>query len=119
MWSIRVEKEFNNYCSTINNNVVLLLAGESNKMKDKELKKNTQKSYHYYLVNTAPATICKFVLATDNWSVKANRRKTTGIGRMRYLHHVPRRFPLEDIDFSTLLSGTEAAPRKKAAAAAV
>lgn len=29
---------------------------------------------------------------TDNWSVKAIRRKTTGTGRMRYLRHVPRRF---------------------------
>ncbi|KAL6991586.1 hypothetical protein U1Q18_009699 [Sarracenia purpurea var. burkii] len=27
-----------------------------------------------------------------NWSVKAIRRKTTGIGRMRYLRNVPRRF---------------------------
>lgn len=29
---------------------------------------------------------------SDNWSVKAIRRKTTGTGRMRYLRHVPRRF---------------------------
>lgn len=29
---------------------------------------------------------------TDNWSVKAIRRKTTGTGRMRYLRHVPQRF---------------------------
>lgn len=33
-----------------------------------------------------------YVLAIDNWSVKAIRRKTTGTGRMRYLRHVPRRF---------------------------
>jgi large subunit ribosomal protein L37e len=31
-------------------------------------------------------------LKTDNWSVKAIRRKTTGTGRMRYMRHVPRRF---------------------------
>lgn len=31
-------------------------------------------------------------MASDNWSVKAIRRKTTGTGRMRYLRHVPRRF---------------------------
>ena len=29
---------------------------------------------------------------SDNWSVKAIRRKTTGTGRMRYLRNVPRRF---------------------------
>lgn len=29
---------------------------------------------------------------SDNWSVKAIRRKTTGTGRMRYMRHVPRRF---------------------------
>jgi len=32
------------------------------------------------------------VLFTDNWSVKAQRRKTTGTGRMRYLKIVRRRF---------------------------
>jgi len=31
-------------------------------------------------------------MVSDNWSVKAIRRKTTGTGRMRYLRHVPRRF---------------------------
>ncbi|XP_010910777.1 large ribosomal subunit protein eL37x [Elaeis guineensis] len=46
-----------------------------------------------------------------NWSVKAIRRKTTGTGRMRYLRHVPRRFK------SNFREGTQAAPRKKAAAA--
>jgi large subunit ribosomal protein L37e len=30
--------------------------------------------------------------ATDNWSEKAKRRKTTGTGRMRYLSTVSRRF---------------------------
>lgn len=29
---------------------------------------------------------------SDNWSVKATRRKTTGTGRMRYLRDIPRRF---------------------------
>ena len=29
---------------------------------------------------------------SDNWSVKAIRRKTTGTGRMRHLRHLPRRF---------------------------
>ncbi|URD95787.1 serine threonine-protein phosphatase [Musa troglodytarum] len=47
-----------------------------------------------------------------NWSVKAIRRKTTGTGRMRYLRHVPRRFK------SNFREGTQAAPRKKPAAAA-
>ncbi|KAM0886841.1 hypothetical protein ACQ4PT_029453 [Festuca glaucescens] len=45
-----------------------------------------------------------------NWSVKAIRRKTTGTGRMRYMRHVPRRFK------SNFREGTEAAPRKTAAA---
>ncbi|KAB2008030.1 hypothetical protein ES319_D10G070600v1 [Gossypium barbadense] len=43
--------------------------------------------------------------------VKAIRRKTTGTGRMRYLHHVPRRFK------TCFREGTKAAPRKKVAAA--
>ncbi|TYH57379.1 hypothetical protein ES332_D08G085500v1, partial [Gossypium tomentosum] len=46
-----------------------------------------------------------------NLSVKAIRRKTTGIGRIRYLCHVPRRFK------TGFREGTEAAPRKKVAAA--
>ncbi|CAN6247513.1 unnamed protein product, partial [Urochloa humidicola] len=46
-----------------------------------------------------------------NWSVKAIRRKTTGTGRMRYLRHVPRRFK------SNFREGTEATPKKSAAAA--
>ncbi|XLS78164.1 hypothetical protein HN51_062389 [Arachis hypogaea] len=46
-----------------------------------------------------------------NWSVKAIRRKTTGTGRMRYLRHVPCQFK------SGFREGTEAAPRKKGAAA--
>ncbi|KAI6690036.1 hypothetical protein NL676_026864 [Syzygium grande] len=46
-----------------------------------------------------------------NWSVKAIRRKTTGTGRMKYLRHLPRRFK------SGFLEGTQAAPRKQAAAA--
>ncbi|KAJ0674098.1 putative ribosomal protein L37ae/L37e [Helianthus annuus] len=47
----------------------------------------------------------------DNWSEKAIRRKTTGTGRMRYLRNVPRRFK------SGFREGTQAAPRKIAAAA--
>jgi len=31
-------------------------------------------------------------MISDNWSIKAIRRKTTGTGRMRYMRHVPRRF---------------------------
>ncbi|KAL2928525.1 60S ribosomal protein L37-3 [Bienertia sinuspersici] len=42
---------------------------------------------------------------------KAIRRKTTGTGRMRYLRNVPRRFK------TGFREGTEAAPRKQAAAA--
>ena len=33
-----------------------------------------------------------FPYLTDNWSVKAIGRKTTGTGRMRYLKTLPRRF---------------------------
>ena len=47
---------------------------------------------------------------TYNWSVKAIRRKTTGTGRTRYLRNVPPRFK------TNFREGTEAAPRKKAAA---
>ncbi|XP_008801255.1 60S ribosomal protein L37-1-like [Phoenix dactylifera] len=47
-----------------------------------------------------------------NWSVKAIRRKTTGTGRMRYLRHLPRRFK------SNFREGTQATPRRQAAAAA-
>ncbi|KAJ3678538.1 hypothetical protein LUZ60_002341 [Juncus effusus] len=47
-----------------------------------------------------------------NWSVKAIRRKTTGTGRMRYLRHLPRRFK------TGFREGTEAAPKKRAGAAA-
>ncbi|TKY48845.1 60S ribosomal protein L37 [Spatholobus suberectus] len=42
-----------------------------------------------------------------NWSVKAIRRKTTRIGRMRYLRHVPHRCK------SSFREGTEATPRKR------
>ncbi|PPD79126.1 hypothetical protein GOBAR_DD23947 [Gossypium barbadense] len=48
---------------------------------------------------------------SDNWSVKAIRRKTTRTGRMRYLRHGPRRFK------TGFREGTEAALRKKVAAA--
>lgn len=84
---------------------------------------------------------------SDNWSVKAIRRKTTGTGRMRYLRNVPRRFKTNFREGMSLVSfihlflfhfglghveptisvlmfnfmfidlGTEAAPRKKAAVA--
>lgn len=86
-------------------------------------------------------------LNLDNWSVKAIRRKTTGTGRMRYLRHVPCRFKsnfregkqfplwihnflndfcsvrghilfwLFDYTLFWFWVGTEAAPRKKGAAA--
>jgi hypothetical protein len=36
--------------------------------------------------------LTKWSIISDNWSVKAIRRKTTGTGRMRYMRHVPRRF---------------------------
>ncbi|KAG5397174.1 hypothetical protein IGI04_018988 [Brassica rapa subsp. trilocularis] len=49
-------------------------------------------------------------MLSDNWSVKAIRRKTTGTGRMRYLRNVPRRFK------TGFREGTEAKPRNKAAA---
>jgi len=31
-------------------------------------------------------------MRTDNWGMKAKRRKTTGTGRMRSLKEVPRKF---------------------------
>jgi hypothetical protein len=43
------------------------------------------------------------VLFTDNWSVKAQRRKTTGTGRMRHLKIVRRRFKY--VRFFCLASG--------------
>ncbi|KAK8283267.1 hypothetical protein V6Z12_D08G083100 [Gossypium hirsutum] len=55
--------------------------------------------------------VTKHPSVQDNLSVKAIRRKTTGIGRIRYLCHVPRRFK------TGFREGTEAAPRKKVAAA--
>lgn len=48
-------------------------------------------------------------LISDNWSVKAKRRKTTGTGRMRYLKTVRRRFR------NGFREGTVAKPRKAAA----
>ena len=36
-------------------------------------------------------------IVSDNWSIKAQRRKTTGTGRMRYLKIVRRRFRYVDI----------------------
>ncbi|XP_058094838.1 MDIS1-interacting receptor like kinase 2-like [Magnolia sinica] len=50
-------------------------------------------------------------LSIDNRSVKAITRKTTGMGRMRYLHHVPQRFKCN------FREGTQVAPRKTTAAA--
>ncbi|KAI8544442.1 hypothetical protein RHMOL_Rhmol08G0297100 [Rhododendron molle] len=70
-----------------------------------------RRSFH---LQKSRCSACAFPAArkrTYNWSVKAIRRKTTGTGRMRYLRNVPRRFK------SGFREGTEAAPRKKAAAA--
>ncbi|GBG67064.1 hypothetical protein CBR_g78845 [Chara braunii] len=47
-----------------------------------------------------------------NWSQKDIRRKTTGTGRMRHLRTMPRRFK------NGFREGTQAAPKKKVAAAA-
>ncbi|CAL5355406.1 unnamed protein product [Camellia sinensis] len=71
-----------------------------------------RRSFH---LQKSRCSACAFPAArkrTYNWSVKAIRRKTTGTGRMRYLRNVPRRFK------SGFREGTEAAPRKKGAAAA-
>ncbi|PPD72789.1 hypothetical protein GOBAR_AA32565 [Gossypium barbadense] len=70
-----------------------------------------RRSFH---LQKSRCSACAFPAArkrTYNWSVKAIRRKTTGTGRMRYLRHVPRRFK------TGFREGTEAAPRKKVAAA--
>jgi hypothetical protein len=40
---------------------------------------------------TSPPSLLFFSTITDNWSVKAIRRKTTGTGRMRHLKVVQRR----------------------------
>ncbi|KHG29419.1 60S ribosomal L37-3 -like protein [Gossypium arboreum] len=66
-----------------------------------------RRSFH---LQKSRCSACAFP-AAHNWSVKAIRRKTTGTGRMRYLRHVPRRFK------TGFREGTEAAPRKKVAAA--
>ncbi|KAF7800795.1 60S ribosomal protein L37-3 [Senna tora] len=71
-----------------------------------------RRSFH---LQKSRCSACAFPAARKrkyNWSVKAIRRKTTGTGRMRYLRNVPRRFK------SGFREGTEAAPRKKGAAAA-
>ncbi|XLT07694.1 hypothetical protein HN51_053487 [Arachis hypogaea] len=70
-----------------------------------------RRSFH---LQKSRCSACAFPAARKrkyNWSVKAIRRKTTGTGRMRYLRHVPRRFK------SGFREGTEAAPRKRGAAA--
>ncbi|KAH1048041.1 hypothetical protein J1N35_038825 [Gossypium stocksii] len=70
-----------------------------------------RRSFH---LQKSRCSACAFPAARKrkyNWSVKAIRRKTTGTGRMRYLRHIPRRFK------SGFREGTEAAPRKKVAAA--
>ncbi|KAK8288654.1 hypothetical protein V6Z12_D07G139400 [Gossypium hirsutum] len=77
--------------------------------------------WEFWLKKNKTHTLCKsrcsayaFPVArkrTYNWSVKAIRRMTTGTGRMRYLRHVPRRFK------TSFREGTEAAPKKKVAAA--
>lgn len=70
-----------------------------------------RRSFH---LQKSRCSACAFPAARKrkyNWSVKAIRRKTTGTGRMRYLRNVPRRFK------SGFREGTEAAPRKKGAAA--
>ncbi|KAM2957787.1 hypothetical protein FF2_024722 [Malus domestica] len=70
-----------------------------------------RRSFH---LQKSRCSACAFPAARKrkyNWSEKAIRRKTTGTGRMRYLRNVPRRFK------SGFREGTEAAPRKKGAAA--
>ncbi|KAK7255380.1 hypothetical protein RIF29_28789 [Crotalaria pallida] len=70
-----------------------------------------RRSFH---LQKSRCSACAFPAARKrkyNWSVKAIRRKTTGTGRMRYLRNVPRRFK------SGFREGTEAAPRKRGAAA--
>ncbi|TQD77696.1 hypothetical protein C1H46_036757 [Malus baccata] len=68
---------------------------------------------HFFSLKASisPARVSLSAHSHDNWSEKAIRRKTTGTGRMRYLRNVPRRFK------SGFREGTEAAPRKKGAAA--
>ncbi|KAH8244891.1 hypothetical protein KR032_002085, partial [Drosophila birchii] len=57
--------------------------------------------------------VCVLIIVfrlTDNWSVKAKRRKTTGTGRMRHLKVVRRRFR------NGFREGTQAEPKKAAQA---
>jgi hypothetical protein len=53
-----------------------------------------------------PAVIYLLSLPSDNWSIKAKRRKTTGTGRCRYLKVVRRKFR------NGFREGTSAKPRK-------
>ncbi|TYH45066.1 hypothetical protein ES332_D11G238400v1 [Gossypium tomentosum] len=69
---------------------------------------------HSFHFQNSRCSTCAFPATrkrTYNWSVKAIRRKTTRTGRMRYLRHGPRRFK------TGFREGTEAALRKKVAAA--
>ncbi|OIW03817.1 hypothetical protein TanjilG_30093 [Lupinus angustifolius] len=61
--------------------------------------------------STSKRVVAPLALTLPPAFANAIRRKTTGTGRMRYLRHVPRRFK------SGFREGTEAAPRKKGAAA--
>ncbi|KAL0441534.1 UNVERIFIED_CONTAM: 60S ribosomal protein L37-1 [Sesamum radiatum] len=70
-----------------------------------------RRSFHLQKSRCAACTYPAARKRTYNWSVKAIRRKTTGTGRMRYLRHVPCRFK------TNFREGTQAAPRKTAAAA--
>ncbi|KAG0556297.1 hypothetical protein KC19_11G041600 [Ceratodon purpureus] len=69
-----------------------------------------RRSFH---IQKSRCSACAYPAArvrSYNWSVKAIRRKTTGTGRMRHLRHLPRRFS------NNFREGTQAAPRKTAAA---
>ena len=126
--------------------LVLVLTNENNIFRFDSIV-FTSSNYIFWVVLGANEDLFYYSWFLDNWSVKAIRRKTTGTGRMRYLRHVPRRFksgfregiiflPLFDfilvvifkqnwcvlcslilISCLLFLLGTQAAPRKKGAAA--
>ncbi|XP_058094833.1 large ribosomal subunit protein eL37-like [Magnolia sinica] len=70
-----------------------------------------RRSFHLQKSQCASCAYPASRIRKYNWSVKAITRKTTGMGRMRYLHHVPQRFKCN------FREGSQAAPRKTTAAA--
>ena len=71
----------------------------------------------FFIPNYPLPTISHFIpipnLFLDNWSIKAQRRRTTGTGRMKHLKLVQRRFK------NGFREGVQAKSKKTSAAAPV